>query len=266
MTDLQASPPDPGAPDLPGTPGADGPGATEGRKGATEVQELSRPLALVARRTAESRATVPDATYAVEVDMGAAEALLAASGASGEAPTAGDLVLRACALALRAHPQVNGAYKDGAWERYGRVNLGVVVPDVVATVPTLFDADRRDARALGAERRALEGRVRAGIATPPELAGATFTVADLSGHGVRDFVPVVPLGQAAILAVGAVEDRPVVRNGAVVPGRTLRLTLACDGRIVHGAQAASFLQAVRERLEQPDALALPAGQPAPEAS
>jgi pyruvate dehydrogenase E2 component (dihydrolipoamide acetyltransferase) len=112
-------------------------------------------------------------------------------------------------------------------------------------------------RALATERRLLEDRVRAGTATPPELSGATFTVADLSAHGVRDFVPVVPLGQAGVLAVGAVEDRPVVRGGAVVPGRTLRLTLACDHRILHGAGAAAFLRRVRELLEQPLALALP---------
>jgi pyruvate dehydrogenase E2 component (dihydrolipoamide acetyltransferase) len=228
-----------------------------GRKGATDVEQLSRPQALLARRTAESRATVPDVTYAVEVDMGAAELLRGELAALGAAPASGDLVLRACALALREHPQANGAYKDGAWERYARVNVGVIVPDVPASVPTLFDADRKDVRALAAERRTLEERVRAGTATPPELSGATFTVADLSAHGVRDFVPVVPLGQAGVLAVGAVEDRPVVRAGAVVAGRTLRLTLACDHRILHGANAAALLRRVRGLLERPLALVLP---------
>jgi pyruvate dehydrogenase E2 component (dihydrolipoamide acetyltransferase) len=260
VTELGTSPTEPPAAAAPPqAAGADA--AAGGRKGATDVEQLSRPQALVARRTAESRATVPDATYAVDVDMTEAEALrarLAEADPAGPVPTPGDLALRACALALREHPQANGAYKDGAWERYGRVNLGVVVPDVVATVPTLFDADRRDARALAAERGELEARVRAGTATPPESSGATFTVVDLSDHGVRDFVPVVPLGQAGVLAVGAVEDRPVVRGGAVVAGRTLRLTLACDGRILHAAAAAAFLRSVRERLERPLTLVLPA--------
>lgn len=235
-----------------------------GRKGATEVEALSRAQALLARRTAESRATVPDVTYAVEVDMGAAEELRAQLAALSPAPAAGpaigDLAIRACALALHDHPRANGAYKDGAWERYARVNVGVVVPDVPASVFTLFDADRKDVRALAAERRGLEARVRAGTATPPELSGATFTVADLSAHGVRDFVPVVPLGQAGVLAVGAAEERPVVRAGAVVPGSTLRLTLACDHRILHGADAAAFLRRVRELLERPLALVLPEGE------
>jgi pyruvate dehydrogenase E2 component (dihydrolipoamide acetyltransferase) len=262
VTDLQTPPPEPEAP----VAAPEGPAApAAGRKGATEVEPLPRPHALLARRTAESRATVPDVTYAVEVDMGEAEGLraqLAALGpAPAAAPAAGDLAIRACALALRDHPQANGAYKDGAWERYARVNLGVVVPGVPASVPTLFDADRKDVRTLAAERRTLEERVRSGTATPPELSGATFTVADLSAHGVRDFVPVVPLGQAGVLAVGAVEARPVVRAGAVVPGHTLRLTLACDHRILHGADAAAFLRRVRELLEEPLVLVLPAGKP-----
>ncbi len=285
MSDLQTPASDPAAPALPedaaalpggatapalpedaapagDAPAGDAPAApTAGRKGATEVEPLPRAHAVLARRTAESRATVPDVTYAVEVDMGEAEALrsqlAALAPAPAAAPLTGDFVVRACALALRDHPQANGAYKDGAWERYARVNVGVTLPDVPATVPTLFDADRKDVRALAAERQLLEDRVRAGTATPPELSGATFTVADLSAHGIRDFVPVVPLGQAGVLAVGAVEERPVVRAGAVVPGVTLRLTLACDHRILHGAGAAAFLRRVRELLEQPLALALP---------
>jgi len=262
VSEPQTSPPAPEAPGVPadGAPSA-APAPGAGRKGATDVEALSRAQALLARRTAESRATVPDVTYAVEVDMGEAEALrarlAALAPAPAAAPTAGDLAIRACALALRDHPQANGAYKDGAWERYGRVNVGVVVPEAPASVPTLFDADRKDAGTLARERRELEARVRAGTATPPELSGATFTVADLSAHGVRDFVPVVPLGQAGVLAVGAVEPRPVVRAGSVVAGHTLRLTLACDHRILHGADAAAFLRRVRELLEQPLALVLP---------
>jgi pyruvate dehydrogenase E2 component (dihydrolipoamide acetyltransferase) len=225
------------------------------------VVELSRTQQTIARRMAESRATVPDFTLHADVDMGQAwegRAALKASAPEGAAvPSFNDLVVKACALALREFPRVNGAYKDGHFELYARVNVGVAVaaPDGLV-VPTVFDADRRTLGEIARDTRALAGKVREGTITPPELSGATFTVSNLGMYGVREFVAVINPPQAAILSVGAVEERPVVRDGAVVPGRRMSVALACDHRILYGADAAEFLARVRALLEAPLGLAV----------
>jgi pyruvate dehydrogenase E2 component (dihydrolipoamide acetyltransferase) len=230
-------------------------------KGDVTVVELSRTQQTIARRMAESRATVPDFTLHADVDMGQAwegRAALKASAPEGAAvPSFNDLVVKACALALREFPRVNGAYKDGHFELYARVNVGVAVaaPDGLV-VPTVFDADRRTLGEIARDTRALAGKVREGTITPPELSGATFTVSNLGMYGVREFVAVINPPQAAILSVGAVEERPVVRDGAVVPGRRMSVALACDHRILYGADAAEFLARVRALLEAPLGLAV----------
>jgi pyruvate dehydrogenase E2 component (dihydrolipoamide acetyltransferase) len=225
-------------------------------KGEVEVVELSRTQQVVARRMAESRATVPDFTLQADVDMEQAwagrTALKAAAGEGAVVPSFNDLVVKACAVALREFPRVNGAYRDGRFELYSRVNVGVAVavPDGLV-VPTVFDADRKTLGEIARESRALSAKVREGTITPPELSGATFTVSNLGMYGVREFVAVINPPQAAILSVGAVEERPVVRSGAVVPGRRMSLSLACDHRILYGADAAQFLARVRALHEAP---------------
>ena len=144
-------------------------------RGAVTVLEPTRAQQQHARRVAESRATVPDIALTTEVDMTAALALrrrLAVGDGDGDdrGPTLNDLVVRACALALRDHPRVNGAYKDGRFELYGRVNVGVAVAaDDVPATPTIFDADTKLLAAIAAETRALAARVRAGEITQPEV-------------------------------------------------------------------------------------------------
>lgn len=224
-------------------------------KGEVSVEEPSRAQQSVARRVAQSKATVPDLTLAVEVDMAAAEALLAGlPAAAGEqpAPSVEDLILCACALALSEHPHANGSYRDGSFELHGRVNIGVVMEagDSVV-VPTVFDADRKSLAQIAAQTRGLAQRAADATITAAELAGATFTVAALA---VDSFTAVVLAPQAAVLALGAVRDAPVVRDGAVVAGRVLSATLSCDHRILDGATAASFLGRVRELLEAPASL------------
>ncbi|MDX6648095.1 MAG: hypothetical protein QOJ97_46 [Solirubrobacteraceae bacterium] len=230
-------------------------------KGEVTVVELSRTQQTIARRMAESRATVPDFTLHADVDMDQAwegRAALKASAPEGAVvPSFNDLVVKACALALREFPRVNGAYKDGRFELYSRVNVGVAVaaPDGLV-VPTVFDADRRTLGEIARDTRALAAKVRDATITPPELSGATFTVSNLGMYGVREFVAVINPPQAAILSVGAVEERAVVRDGAVVPGRRMSVALACDHRILYGADAAEFLARVRALLEAPLGLAV----------
>jgi pyruvate dehydrogenase E2 component (dihydrolipoamide acetyltransferase) len=253
-----AAPPSPAAPAVPAPvlSGAAGSGKGEARRvEPTKVQQT------IARRMAEAKATVPDFQVTTEADMAAAVALraqmkaLATDGAP--APSFNDMVVKAAALALREFPRANGAYKDGAWELYGRVNVGVAVAAQDALiVPTVFDADQKSLGEIAREARALAARVRAGEITPPELSGGTFTVSNLGMFGVTEFTAIINGGQAGILSVGALRDVPVVEQGRVVPGKRMALTLACDHRILYGADAAEFLGRIRALLEAPLALAL----------
>jgi pyruvate dehydrogenase E2 component (dihydrolipoamide acetyltransferase) len=207
---------------------------------------------------AESKATVPEFTLRSEIDMEACVQLrteLKALGGEAPVPSYNDMVVKASALALRELPRANGAYRDGRFELYGRVNVGVAVaaPDALV-VPTIFDADTKSLREIARETRSVAERVRAGTITPPELSGGTFTVSNLGMYGVTDFTAVINPPQAAILAVGALAPRAVVRDGELVARHTMGVTLACDHRILYGAEAAEFLARIRTLLERPLAL------------
>jgi pyruvate dehydrogenase E2 component (dihydrolipoamide acetyltransferase) len=236
--------------------------ARDGEAGRGEVsqQELTRLQRTVARRMAESKATAPDFVMTLEVDMEqAVEFRKQLKGAAGEAPAPSfnDLVIKASALALRDFPRANGAYRDGQFELYSRVNIGVAVAGQDAlVVPTVFDADKKSLGTIAAEARRLAERVRDGKITPPELSAGTFTISNLGMYGIRRFVAVINPPQAAILAVGELSPRPVVRDGEVVVRAVMELTLTCDHRILYGADAAEFLAKIREYLEQPLRLAL----------
>ena len=236
-------------------------GETETAKGTTTYQELTRLQQVVSRRMAESKATAPHFYLQSEIDMSAAVAArgrLKALTPEGEVvPSFNDMVVKACALALREHPLANGSYKDGRFELYSRVNVGVAVAAQDAlVVPTVFDADRKGLREIARDARSLASKVRDGSITPPELSGGTFTVSNLGMYGVSNFSAVINAPQAAILAVGAIAERPVVRDGQVTTAHLLGVTLACDHRILYGAPAAEFLARIRGLLEEPLSLAL----------
>jgi pyruvate dehydrogenase E2 component (dihydrolipoamide acetyltransferase) len=228
-------------------------------KGESIVQELTRVQKTVARRMAESRATVPDIELRREVDMSHAVALRDQLREVSDAPPSiNDLIVKATALGLREFPRVNGAYRDFRFESYSRVNVGIAVAAADAlVVPTIFDADAKSLGEISKTTRALAARVRDGSIAPAELAGGTFTVSNLGMYGVDSFSAVINPPQAAILAVGSLRSRPVVdESGAVVARPTVVLTLACDHRILYGADGARFLARVRELLERPVSLFL----------
>jgi pyruvate dehydrogenase E2 component (dihydrolipoamide acetyltransferase) len=209
---------------------------------------------------AESKAIVPDFTVSTDIDMEAARELraqLKAAAAEGQpVPSFNDMVVKACALALREFPRANGSYRDGKFELHSRVNVGVAVAgDDALIVPTVFDADTKSLGEIARVTRELAGRVRENAIRPPELAGGTFTVSNLGMFGVTHFTAVVNPPQAGILAVGAIEPRAVVRDGEVVPRHVMTVTLACDHRILYGADAAQFVARVKALLEQPLGLA-----------
>jgi pyruvate dehydrogenase E2 component (dihydrolipoamide acetyltransferase) len=230
-------------------------------RGETTIEELTRLQQTIARRMAESKATAPEFVLTLEVDMGEAvefrKQLKAAAGEGGVAPSFNDFVVKASALALREFPRANGAYRDGKFELYSRVNVGIAVAGQDALiVPTIFDADSKSLGEIARDARALAERVRAGAITPPELSSGTFSVSNLGMFGIKRFVAVINPPQAAILAVGEMTPRPVVRDGEVAVRPVMELTLSCDHRILYGADAAQFLGRIRERLENPLSLAL----------
>jgi pyruvate dehydrogenase E2 component (dihydrolipoamide acetyltransferase) len=173
-------------------------------------------------------------------------------------PSFNDMVVKACANALREFPRVNGAYRDGKFELYSRVNVGVAVAaQDTLVVPTIFDADKKALGEIARQAREVIGKVRDGKITPPELSGGTFTVSNLGMFGIDAFSAVINPPQAAILAVGSLKKRPVVDDGGRIVARdTMTVTLVCDHRILYGADGAEFLARVRELLEQPLSLAL----------
>jgi len=256
----EAKPPPAGPPEVATGPTAETP-SPETAKGQVSYEELSKLQSTISRRMAESKATAPHFYLEAEVDMSRlveARAQIKAAAKEGDVvPSFNDMVVKACALALREHPRANGAYRDGRFELYSRVNVGVAVAARDAlVVPTVFDADQKNLRQIAKDSRDLAQRVRDGKITPPELSGATFTVSNLGMFGIDSFAAVINPPQAAILAVGAISERPVVRNGEIGTAHLMRVNLACDHRILYGAPAAEFLARIRALLEEPLALAL----------
>jgi len=234
--------------------GARAPGSAKGTTTRTRPTRLQE---TVARRMAESRSTVPDFELRCEVDMTRAVALRSELREIVDPPPSyNDFIVRAVALALRGFPRVNGAYRDSGFEQYSRVNVGIAVStDDGLLVPTIFDADQRSLAQIAATSRELAAKVRDGSISPTELSGSTFSVSNLGMYGLDSFTAVINPPQAAILAVGSLKPRAVVDDaGAVVARPTVHLTLACDHRILHGADGARFLTRVRDLLQKPVAL------------
>ncbi|MEN3279375.1 MAG: hypothetical protein V7607_515 [Solirubrobacteraceae bacterium] len=227
-------------------------------KGGSEIAKLSLPRRAMVRAMVES-AAVP--TFYLRVTAEVAELVAARQALRGDAewagrvPTLNDFVVRAAALALREHPHVNSAFADGEVATYERVNVGVAIAVPGGLVaPAVYDADAKDVGAIAADVRELADLAAARRLSKDVLADATFTVSNLGMFGIEDFDPVLNPPQAAILGVGA------AMGGAATPTgerRTMKLTLGCDHRVLTGAEAAPFLLAVRDRLQDPEELRLP---------
>jgi pyruvate dehydrogenase E2 component (dihydrolipoamide acetyltransferase) len=233
--------------------------AEAGPKGEAEIQELTRLQQTVSRRMAESKATAPDFSIALTVDMTAAVELRERlKQISDPVPSFNDMVVKAAANTLREFPRVNGAYRDGKFELYENVNVGIAVAAQDAlVVPTLFDADKKSLGQIARDARNVIEKVKEKTVTPPELSGGTFTVSNLGMFGIEQFTAIINPPQAAILTVGKLEKKPAVDDkGKLVARDQMVLTLVCDHRILYGADGAQFLARVKELLEQPLSLAL----------
>ena len=230
-----------------------------GPKGEAEVQDLTRLQQTVARRMAESKATAPDFSISLTVDMTqAVELRKRLKEVADPAPSFNDMVVKAAAIALKEHPRVNGAYRDGKFELYEKVNIGIAVAAMDAlVVPTVFDADRKSLGQIARDARAAAEKVRDRTITPPELSGATFTVSNLGMFGIERFTAIINPPQASILTVGKLAKQPAVDEGGRIVARDqMSLSLVCDHRILYGADGAQFLARVKDLLEQPLSLAL----------
>ena len=231
-----------------------GPAATAAAMDDVEEIPLTAVRRVTARRLVEST-KVPHFDLTTVVD---AEALLAFRAqvnerlAPGPRVSVTDLLVRACAVTLREYPQLNSSWGEDKILRHRRVHIGVAVAlDEGLIVPVVRDADRKSVGEISAEVRALAERARAGRLSPDEFTGGTFTISNLGMYGIDHFTAVINPPEAAILAVGTTTPEPVVRDGAVVPGTTMRMTLSIDHRVSDGAVGAAFLRELRNRLEEP---------------
>lgn len=238
------------------------PAATVPLAPAADAEEipLSTVRRLTAQRLAASAREAPHFYLTVVADAGKLLAFRAQANQRRGADvkiTVTDLLVKACATALAAHPEINVSWDDTRILRHRRVSIGIAVAiDDGLIVPVIRDADRKTLIETAREARDLTTRARARKLTPDEMAGGTFTISNLGMYGIRQFTAVINPPQAAILAVGEAVRQPVVHGDQVTIGTTMALTLSIDHRAVDGATAARFLTRLRELIEEPLAIVL----------
>jgi pyruvate dehydrogenase E2 component (dihydrolipoamide acetyltransferase) len=223
-----------------------------------ERVELTRIRRTTAKRMAESKREVPHFYASAEIAMEEVvrlKAQLAALGGDFEGVTYTHILLKAVGLALARLPELNASYDGDAIVLHPEVNVGMATAvDEGLMVPVVHHCDREPLAAIVRQTRALLERTRAGRFAAADLSGGTFTLSNLGMYPVTDFSAVINPPQAAILAVGAIRDVPVVRDGRVVPGKVMKVTLSSDHRIVDGVLAGRFLRELKTLLESPVAL------------
>lgn len=210
----------------------------------------------IAKRLVTSIGPVPTFYLTVDVDM---ERVIQAKSSintmlepKGMKISINDVVLKAVAAALRRHPNCNAQWHEGFVRRFNAVHLGVAVAvDDGLITPVIKNAHSKGIARIGSEVRELAGRAREKRLQPDEYTGATFSVSNLGMFGIQEFTAIINPPEAAILAVGGIEDAPVVRSGEIVMRPRMRITMSCDHRVIDGAQGARFLQTLKSMLEEP---------------
>lgn len=223
---------------------------------AVEEVPVTQMRKAIARRLVTSIGPVPTFYLTAEVDMTRVVAARArvneGLAALGIKTSINDFLIKAVAAALERHPEVNAAWADDVILRHHRVHIGVAVavPDGLIT-PVVRDANLKAIRDIAVEVRELAGRAREKKLQPEEYTGATFSLSNLGMFGIDEFTAIINPPEAAILAVGRVEDRVVAEQGQVVIRPRMRMTMSCDHRVVDGAMGARFLSTLRDFLEEP---------------
>jgi pyruvate dehydrogenase E2 component (dihydrolipoamide acetyltransferase) len=228
--------------------------------GEVEVIELSKLQATVASRLSQSKFSAPHFYVTSEIAMDDAvrfRDMFNQAVEKADAISFNDLVIKAVALALTRFPEVNASWAEGRIERKRDINIGIAVamPDGLI-VPVLRNADQKPLKDIAHESKALAERARARRAGPQDLQGNTFTISNLGMYDVDQFTAIINPPDSGILAIGSILDKPVVKDGQVVPAKRMRVTLSVDHRVFYGVTAAQFLQEVKRLLENPMALVL----------
>ena len=223
-----------------------------GEEGVEETKNSNMRKA-IAKALGNSKFTAPHFYLTIEVDMDNAIASRAQiNGLPDIKVSFNDMVLKACAMALRKHPQVNTTWNGDTTKQYTHIHMGVAVAvDEGLVVPVVKHADLLGLTQIGAAVKELAGKARSKKIAPSEMEGSTFTVSNLGMFGIQEFTSIINQPNSAILSVGAIVQKPVVKNGEIVVGNTMKLTLACDHRTVDGAVGAQFLQTLRAFIENP---------------
>ena len=223
-----------------------------GEESSEEVKN-SQMRKVIAKRLGESKFSAPHYYLTIELDMDNAIASRKTINALPETKVSfNDMVVKACAMALKKHPQVNTSW-NGDTTRYNHhIHIGVAVAvDDGLLVPVLKFTDQMSLTQIGGNVRDLAGKARNKKIAPNEMEGSTFTISNLGMFGIQEFTSIINQPNSAILSVGAIEEKPVVKEGQIVVGNTMKVTLACDHRTVDGATGAQFLQTVRAYIENP---------------
>ncbi|WP_445381394.1 pyruvate dehydrogenase complex dihydrolipoamide acetyltransferase [Robiginitalea sp. IMCC43444] len=223
--------------------------------GEESVEEVknSQMRKVIAKRLSESKFTAPHYYLTIEVDMDQAMASRAQINNLPDTKVSfNDMVVKACAMALKKHPQVNTSWNGDTTRFNQHVHIGVAVAvEDGLVVPVLKFTDQMSLTQIGAAVKDLAGRARNKKLTPAEMEGSTFTVSNLGMFGILEFTSIINQPNSAILSVGAIVEKPVVRDGQIQVGHTMTVTLACDHRTVDGATGAQFLQTLRSYMEYP---------------
>ena len=223
-----------------------------------EEIKVSQMRKVIARRLSESKFNNPHFYETIDIDMEKAiEARSALNEISDVKISFNDIVVKASAMALRKHPEINSSWLGDSIRKHGDVNVAVAVAiDEGLMTPVLNHTDKKTLQQISAETRELAGLARDRKLQPEQMEGSTFTISNLGMFGIEEFTVIINPPNACILAVGAIRDVPVVKNGEVVPGKRMKVTLSSDHRIVDGAKAASFLNTLRTMIENPLAMML----------
>ena len=208
---------------------------------------------VIARRLAESKFSAPHFYLTVEIDMDNAIAARTAINATGDVKVSyNDLVVKASAMALRKHPAINSAWLGDKIRVNHHVHIGVAISvEDGLLVPVVRFADQKGLQQISAEVKDYAGRAKTKKLQPADWEGNTFTISNLGMFDIDEFTAIITPPDACILAVGSIQQKPVVKNGAVVPGNIMKVTLSCDHRVVDGVAGAEFLKTLKSYLENP---------------
>ncbi|MEQ8579259.1 MAG: pyruvate dehydrogenase complex dihydrolipoamide acetyltransferase [Balneola sp.] len=215
--------------------------------------KVSQMRKVIARRLSESKFTNPHFYETIDIDMKAAMAARSSMNEANDVKISfNDIVVKACAIALTRHQAINSSWHDDVIKEHGDVHVAVAVAiDEGLMTPVITHADKKGLSEISSQTRELAGLARDRKLQPEQMEGSTFTISNLGMFGIEEFTAIINPPNACILAVGAIRDVPVVENGAVVPGKRMKITLSSDHRIVDGAKAAQFLNTVKNLLENP---------------